>query len=264
VNQIVFPGVPVVEPGAAVRVFRITNLRALPPPSGAGPAVINAFVSISGPISISISSPVLTVGFVSNGLNFSSTPLGPNLSLKFSEVFASAFKKRIENGPGPLIPAKQNHPGVFHCTESNFNPDFTSVAPGATGSANTGTRLAAKISGIPPGVTFILVPNDVASGQIVAARVPPPYVPPFASGVPIVTGGTGAVPVVAGTAMVLYEVLASAPYSGMNGCALLNSFVILAQPWPFGSLAGASATAFFAPSDPTPVISGPAPEPRFR
>ena len=35
-----------------------------------------AFVSISGPIAIPITNPVLTVGFVSNGLNFSHFPMG--------------------------------------------------------------------------------------------------------------------------------------------------------------------------------------------
>jgi hypothetical protein len=138
------------------------------------------------------------------------------------------------------------------------------VTPGATGSANTGTRLAAKITGIPAGVAFILVPNDVTSGQIVAARVPPPYVLPFSNGTPIVTGGTGFVPVTAGTAMVLYEIVAAPPYAGVNGCAVVDTFVIPVQPWPFGSLAGAHATGFFAPSDPTAIISGPAPEPRFQ
>ncbi len=264
VNQIIFPGVPMVPPGAGTRVFRITNLRAVPPPGGAGPSSVLAFVSISGPTSIPISSPVQTVGFVSKGLNFGFSPSGVNLNLKFGEGFANAFKKRIENGAGPLAPIKQNRPGIIHCTESGLNPDFTSVAPGAIGSANTGTRLAATITGIPPGVSFILVPNDLVSGQIVAARVPPPYVAPFASGTPIVTAGQGAIPVSAGTAMVLYEVVAGAPYAGINGCATLDAFVITARPWPFGSLAGATATGFFAPSDPTPVISGPAPEPRFQ
>jgi hypothetical protein len=108
------------------------------------------------------------------------------------------------------------------------------------------------------------VPNDVTSGQIVAARVPPPYVLPFSNGTPIVTGGTGFVPVAAGTAMVLYEIVAAPPYAGVNGCAVVDTFVIPVQPWPFGSLAGAHATGFFAPSDPTAIISGPAPEPRFQ
>ena len=64
--------------------------------------------------------------------------------------------------------------------------------------------------------------------------------------------------------MVLYEVVAGAPYAGVNGCAMLDTFSITAQPWPMGSLAGANATGFFAPQDPNPMISAPSPEPRFR
>jgi hypothetical protein len=263
-NQVIFPGVPVVPPGAGVRRFRITNLRALPPVPGVAPATILAFVAVSGPLPIGIISPVLTVGFATNGLNFSHLPMGSNLNLKYVELFPSAFKKRIENGAGPLVAVKQNQPGVLHCTESGFNPDFTAVAAGATGSANTATRLAARITGIPGGVTWIIVPNTVASGQIVAAFVPPPYFPPYSSGVPVVAPGINAVPVMAGSAIVVYEVVAAAPYAGINGCTLLDSFVIPLQPWPAGSLANANATGFFAPQDPTPIISAISPEPRFR
>jgi hypothetical protein len=263
-NQILFQGLPIVPPGHGTRVFRITNLRAVPPPGGAtAPSSILAALSISGPISVPIVSPIVTVGFASKGLIFSFAPSGVNLNLKFSEGFASSFKKRIENGAGPLLPVKQNQPGTSHCTESGFNPDFTAVTPGATGSANTGTRLAAKITGIPAVVTSIRVPINVTSGQIVAALVPPPYVSPFATGVPTIGAGIGTVPVTAGTAMVLYEIVAAAPYAGINGCAAMDSFTITAQPFPFGSLAGASATGFFAPADSVPVISGPDPEPRF-
>ena len=97
-NQVFFPGIPIVPPGAGVRIFRITNLRALPPPAGAAasthPGVRCRFRTHPG----AISSPVLTVGFATNGLNFSHFPMGSNLTLKFSELFAGAFKKRIENG----------------------------------------------------------------------------------------------------------------------------------------------------------------------
>jgi hypothetical protein len=223
-----------------------------------------AAIAISGPISVPIVNPVLTVGFVNNGLNFSHFPMGHNLTLKFGEMFPSAFKKRIENtGVGPLTSVKQNHPGVLHCTESGFNPDFTAVTPGATGSANTGTRLGAKITGIPASVTAIIVPRDVTSGQIMAALVPPPYVLPYSAGVPVIAAGSAAIPVAGGTATVLYEVVAGPPYAGINGCAMLDSFSITAQPWPSGTLVNANATGFFAPQDPNPLISGPSPEPRF-
>src|SRR6185295_12418868 len=77
VNQIVFAGLPAVPPGAGTRRFRVTNLRAVPPPpAAAAPPSIVAFVSISGPTAIALSSPVVTVGFVSKGLHFSFAPVG--------------------------------------------------------------------------------------------------------------------------------------------------------------------------------------------
>jgi hypothetical protein len=159
---------------------------------------------------------------------------------------------------------KQNHPGVLHYTESGFNPDFTPVAAGATGSANTGTRLVAKITGIPAFIWSVVVPNEVVSGQITAALVPPPNPPPYASGVPTVAPGMTAIAVSGGAATIVYEVVASAPYAGINGCSVLNSFAITVQPLGFGSLAGASVTGLFGPQDPTPIISALSPEPRFK
>jgi hypothetical protein len=267
VNQLRWLGVPLVPPGAGTRTFRFVNIRALPVPSGvAVPSPVVAFLSVTSFVPISIASPVQTVGFVQSGLSFTSTPAGPSLHLQFNEQFASAFKKRIENTPaGPVSPAKQNQPGVAHCTESGLNPDFTTVAPGDTGSANTGTRLAVRITGIPAGVPFVVAPNRVLSGggQLVAARVAPPYGPTLSGGALILGGGLGGVAVAAGSATLLYEVVARAPYAGVNGCVALDSFNFTAQPWPAGSLAGTNVVGSFAPVDPTVVISAPAPEPRF-
>ena len=63
--------------------------------------------------------------------------------------------------------------------------------------------------------------------------------------------GFGAVPVAAGSATILYEVVARSPYSGVNGCAVLDAFNLTVQPWPAGSLAGANVVGSFAPLDPT-------------
>jgi hypothetical protein len=264
-NQLLFPGIPIVPPGVGHRIFRITNVRAVPPPPGpAGGSPILAALSISGPISVPLISPVVTVGFTANGLSFTHAPMGSNQVLKFSELFPSAFKKRIENGGGPLVAVKQNHPGVLHCTESGFNPDFTPVTPAATGSANTGTRLVTRITGIPFFISSVIVPTNVPSGQITAAVVPPPNPSPYATGIPLIAPGTTAIPVSGGAATIVYEVVAAAPYAGINGCGVLNAFSMTVQPWPFGSLAAATVTGFFGPQDPTPIISAPSPEPRFK
>lgn len=258
VNQMVFLGVPVVAPGAGTRRLRITNLRAVPV-IGAAPVPVLAFLSASGPAVFSILNPVQTVGLPANGLLFTSVPVGTSLRLTFTETFASSFKKRIENTPaGALVPALQNQPGAFYCTESGFTPDFGGTAPGAPGSANQGTRLRAVISNLSPFIPGVVVPNRVVSsgGSLVAARV--------VGGVPTTAGGSVVLPIISGSASVTYEVVAVAPFAGVNGCAVTDSFVINASPWLFGTLANAVGTGRFAPQDPTVVISGPAPEPRFR
>ncbi len=264
-NQLQWLGVPLVPPGTGTRIFRIVNIRALPLISGTAPAPIVASVAISSPVPVAIVTPVLTVAFTQPGLKFKAVG-GPAINLQFSELFQGAFKKRIENTlAGPTVPAKQNKPGSFHCTESGFNPDFTTAAPGATGSANTGTRLAVKITGIAGPVSNVLVPNQVLSGggQLQLSRVAPPYGPALAGGVIVTLGGSGVVPVAAGSVTIVYEVLPRPPFVGVTGCGVIDSFTFLGQPWPFGSLAGTNVTGSFAPIDATTVVSGPAPEPRF-
>ena len=105
--------------------------------------------------------------------------MGNNLKLKFGEMFPGAFKKRIENGAGPLLAVKQNHPGVLHCTESGFNPDFTPVTRGQYGIGEYRNPARCQDHRHSRRHDMHLVPNDVVSGQIVAALVPPPYVPPY-------------------------------------------------------------------------------------
>jgi hypothetical protein len=265
-NQILFPGIPIVPPGAGTRVFRITNIRALPVISAAlGPSSILAFIAVSGPSPITVANPVQTVGFAQNGLTFSYSPAAGGLNLQFIERYPSAFKKRMESSAaGPLAWVKQNQPGIPHCTESGFNPDFTGVAPGATGSANTGTRLVATFTGIPGAVTFLFVPDLVTSGsgKLQAGRVPPPSVAPFADGTPLTAPGFTAIPVAGGTATLVYEVMATSPYAGVDGCLALDNFQMTVFPVG-GPFANTTVTGSFAPVHPAVVINGPAPEPRF-
>jgi hypothetical protein len=265
VNQLVWPGTPIVPPGSGTRRFRFTNVRVVPPPPGTtGISAVYAFVAVSGPVSISIASPTVLVGFPLQGLKFLSTIGGSQLKLQFTELFASAFRKRIENtAAGPVSPAKQNVPGSFYCTESGFNPDFTTFTPGDTGSANTGTRFVAKLTSIPPGIAQILAPNSVASGPLTVRRVDPPYGGSFELGVLAPPAGTGSVTVIAGAATLVYEVLAAAPFKGINGCAMIDTFSIVGQAWPPLPLAGTKVSGSFGPINPTAVISAPAPEPRF-
>lgn len=179
------------------------------------------------------------------------------------------MKKRIENtAGGPTSPARQNVPGAFYCTESGFTPDYSTVDPGDTGSANTGTRLVAAIANIPAGVTSLTVPNSVMSsaGGLVLRRVNPPFGSDLAGGTLARAAGTASVAVNPSTrkAMILYEVLAAAPYAGANGCFVLDQFTIGAHAVPSMPLAGVTIQGLMAPLDATQSASGPAPEPRFQ
>jgi hypothetical protein len=100
---------------------------------------------------------------VNPALHFTpATPVGAVgvVDLKFTELFPTVFKKRIENTlGGPLTAIRQDIPGHFYCTESGFTPQFSPTIPNAIGSATTGTRLLADFAGLPASVFFLIVPN---------------------------------------------------------------------------------------------------------
>ncbi|HYL79067.1 MAG TPA: hypothetical protein VEU96_33055 [Bryobacteraceae bacterium] len=267
VNEVVWAGVPYVTGGT--RTFRFTNIRADAAVLG-GSGAIQSFISVTGSVSIAISSPVATVAQSNPGLNFSSSiPASPTdaIDLHFKENFTQAFLKRIENTlGGPLTAIHQDVPGFFYCTESGFTPEFSAVTPGAVGSATTGTRLLARLSNIPPSVFVVIVPNEVtsSSGNLVAHRVFPPLGPTFAGGTVSTFGGFSFEFVnAAHKADLLYEVTAAAPFQGRNGCLALDAFDIRAFGFFPVSLAPVNVTGQLAPVDPTATSSATAPEPRF-
>jgi hypothetical protein len=265
-NQLLWQGVPIVPPGPTTRILRFTNVRAVPPVVFGGPSMVFAFVTSSGPSPIPINNPTVLVGLPQSGLKFQATIAGPNATLRYTEKFASAFRKRIENTPGgPTSATKQNTPGGSPCTESGFNPDFTTTAPGDPGSANTATRLVAKFTSIPAAITHIKAPNSVTSstGQLTARRVDPPYGVALDKGTLAPPAGFGSLPVMGGAVILVYEVLAAGPFQGVNGCSVLDTFKIPAQASPLMPLPPAKITGVLGPVDNTKVISGPAPEPRF-
>ena len=264
-NTIVWLGVPFVTGGT--RTFRMTNIRGNATLLG-GSGPILSDVAISGPASVAIANPVSTVAQAANGLKFtSSTPASGILDLRFEELFPSAFKKRIENTlGGPLTASYQDVPSVAYCTESGFTPEFSVLTPGAIGSANTGTRLLAQISSVPSSVFVFIVPNEVtsSSGNLVAHRVFPPLGSNFAGGTVSTFGGFSLEFVTAAhTAELLYEVTASAPFLGKNGCAPIDAFNIQVFGFFPQPLASAVVKGHLAPVDPTPKASATAPEPRF-
>ncbi|MDP8983100.1 MAG: hypothetical protein M3O35_21190 [Acidobacteriota bacterium] len=266
-NTIVWAGVPWVTGGT--RIFRMTNIRGNASNlMGSGPILSD--VAISGPVSVAIVNPESVLAQPTDGLKFTSSfPVGAagTLDLTFTELFPSAFKKRIENTlGGPLTASYQDVPGVNYCTESGFTPEFSPLTPGAIGSANTGTRLLAEISNVPPGVFVFIVPNEVNSttGNLVAHRVFPPLGGNFAGGTVSTGGGLSLEFVTAArTAELLYEVTASAPFLGKNGCGALDAFTIPAFGFFPVPLTSVNVKGRLAPVDPTPQASASAPEPRF-
>ncbi|HLY19138.1 MAG TPA: hypothetical protein VKR61_18045 [Bryobacteraceae bacterium] len=159
-NSITFLGVPVDPAATGYRTYRITNVRIQGPsvPAGAfGLTPVYAFVSASPSTSISItqtSQPV--VGFVSQGLNFTTSSTGtPFLqcvsvtdqtqvgSVTFMENFQTAFKT-AGNTAG-----SQTTPGQVYYTESGLQ---VAVSGGTTGLATSATEFEAVISNIPSGV----------------------------------------------------------------------------------------------------------------
>jgi hypothetical protein len=262
-NAVVFNGIPYVTGGT--RTFTFTNLRANVSLIGIGP--VEAFVSLVTDVSVEIANPEITVAEGANALNFSYRQLAgaPGIVLTFAEEFPRAFRKRDENFGAPLTLIRQDEPTTSYCTQSGFIPTFQPLASGAWGLASTGTRLVANISGIPAGVAALNIPDQVtsSSGDLVAQAVLPPYGTYFAAGTLTSGTGTTAIPVTAGTAQALYEVLAAAPYTGVTGCTVLDTFNIAAIPSPFASMTTATATGALAPQNPIPTASTSLVEPRF-
>jgi hypothetical protein len=188
-NQVQFLGVPVDAPGTTGhRVFRFTNIRANASGVSAGasgtPGTIQALLSASGSTSVPISNPTQVVGYVQQGLVFttrsrtdmtSQTNTSTNINfpqcnslsrtattgsfiLEFRENFASSFKTVGTVG--------QSIPGTIYNTESGFS----STLLGNIGLADYGTRLKATFSNIPAGVNlYASLTNYSASGSGISA-----------------------------------------------------------------------------------------------
>ena len=145
VNTVEFKGVPFDPPGAGTRIFRFTNLRgdgaALGLGPGGTPVAIHMLITITGSVSVSVTSPDQVVGFTERGLVFTVPAPTPGTSIvRVTEGFASSFKTKNlsftlgNGGPGnatfsgtnyvyngnTLYPADlaQNVPGTIYNSES--------------------------------------------------------------------------------------------------------------------------------------------------
>lgn len=229
-NAVTFFGIPVMPPTSVgdSRVFRITNIRANANQVTAGgptPGSVVASISISGSNSLAITNSTLTVGFVTQGLNPSTTGLrnasntgggggtfnqcssssitstGSSTTangggLIFQENFATAFKTRFNSGAtfNSGI-AQQNVPGTIYNSESGFilgNGSFSNSGVGLTyfpGAADYGTRLKATFNNVPSGVSLYVSTRDL-SNSFAGYNGTGPSFPVFSSNAVLVVSET--------------------------------------------------------------------------
>jgi hypothetical protein len=218
-NQLVWIGVPLNAPGTGpARSMRMVNVRgnanALGVSSTFIPTQINMYISISGTGAPPLTNPNQTVAFVQQGLSFgveggrsglsasnwpyyqcvnppnpnfeASNVRGcPNLLLRFSENFPTAFRiRRFQNatrdlGGGLTISNyylnNQNIPGTVYNTESMFFkdtfPDLRGIGRGdlragsgsGAGVASNETRLRAVFTNVPANISMYVSRSEVAS-----------------------------------------------------------------------------------------------------
>ncbi len=176
-------GVPFTPPGTPglTRVLRFTNIRANATkiPSAGIPNPITAYISVSSPTAITLTSNQVNVAVPQPSYSFSivgsATALqclpqsfannGYQYSVKFTELFASAFRPRIaDTQDGSAAP-----PSTTFNSESGYANSGT-LGP-ETGIASNGTRFLVWFttpqSGVSIGVSNIERPSSTSSIQAV-------------------------------------------------------------------------------------------------
>jgi len=204
-SQVTFYGVPILAPVTATlnRILRITNLRVNAngiTGGGSGFQSVLAQISVNN-IQVSVTNPTVTVGYIQqsfagsfrNGSNSGAITTDneyqcnpqtdkPVATLRFSELFGTAFKTRVNSNTTPPYPAStvstaiQNIPGAIYNSESGFISAFSgSATPGllqgtvggvtyTAGLADYGTRLKAVFSNIPTGVSvYVSTVNEIGT-----------------------------------------------------------------------------------------------------
>ena len=309
-NALTFDGIPINPPGpSAPRYLRIKNVRVNASQAQSG-TPIQAFVSMSQnvpgqnpiPIPLGVSaqqsiaqarsglsldvrnladSALSAPTFVactafnldlanSNNANYSQQG-GRSLLLKFTEGYASAWRKRnistSQANPGAV--GSQDSPGLQYNTESGFyNPNLPPInGLRSAGLADSGTRLRALFTNIPANVKVFVSVNPIQPGSTVAsaggtsvktavvnANGPFTLVPVDN---PIAENGLRLVPA---SGEVVWEVLDSDP----NNVETVTFAVALAytgNPQPGSGTA--SVAGSFAPTSVNPTASPTDAAPRF-
>jgi hypothetical protein len=256
--------VPGITPGTVI--YRITNVRANATqlPSGQFiPSSVSMFINISPQNALPLSNPQQIVGSILPSLRFDLTSVNfrqcepPSdstgiINATFTELFASAFKKRIETaGDGQRVP------GLVYGTESGLTP--RSLDPGDIGVADTGTRFLLRIGAIPAGASVSAPPTVGVVGTSLTLQRITGWDANFAGG----TDATTALAVSGAGAAVLYEVRGAPGVTGINQIDAFSIPLTVTYPLTV-ALGSATISGNYAPINATQVMSSPAPEPRFR
>ena len=204
-SQVTFYGVPILAPVSAgvARVLRITNLRVNAngiTGGGSGFQSVLAQISVNN-VQVSVTNPTVTVGYIQqsfagsfrDGLNKNAVSTStfyqcspqtntPVAFLRFSELFGTAFKTRVNGNNGgsgtgfynTTVSSTQiqNIPGAIYNSESGFVSNFAAAGAVATdplviasksGLADYGTRLKAVFNNLPSGVSvYVSIINNTA------------------------------------------------------------------------------------------------------
>jgi hypothetical protein len=266
-TSVTWSGIPLVAPGpSGTRTLRITNLRAnATTETIAGPwSVGDVNATISG--SMPIGDPTLRVGFTTFGLYFSSAYTSPSAAtLTFAGAFPLFHPRTAYNQAGPFVLTRQDIPGTYYGTESQFTPCFSygnCAGPPETsiGLADSGTLFAARITGLGSDAAFLSVPNEACFlfPNFTMCQPEPDDLYLIVNGQPVTSAGNTSLPVTNGTVDVLYEVTAPPLGPYFVRVTLLDAS---GDPLDFP---GTSAFAGgLTPLSTVGTASATAPEPRF-
>ena len=264
-DEIEWAGVWLAAPSSnPYKIIRLTNVRGNA--QGAGSfGTIFATVNIVSPTSVPVDNAVLRVADTRPGMSFAVTSQGykncetpsATMALKFTEGFASAFKRKGDAA------TEDNTPGGAYLTESGFNPGSLlitgTLAANTTvpGQANYGTRLMARFKNVPSGVTLSVPKQVTTSSGMVVQLVDSPDAD---GGGGTVTTGTGSVNVPS-SGLVVYEVVTvpALSYSTQETVTVTVS-ASYSIPGPLGT---ATANGNLAPISTVTTSSSSAYEPRF-
>lgn len=191
-RTITFVGVPIVQPGTFVnagsRIYRIKNIRIQVANVFQVNNQVLAFISIQNPpANLVLNNAQGIIGFVQQGLSFDAIGGGPYAqclgfnnsvssggtlsstgALRFTEAYGVSFKRRGVGGPLDIYDPVYNqyftnntgqaNPTVNYNTESGFyNDDFpTTNSLNVAGMASSGTRLRARFSAVPAGISVFV------------------------------------------------------------------------------------------------------------